>query len=67
MTRAPFDTIEKREELWRRLTDGSSLKISRNRIDVRPNVKWTELTDPHNMRALIVAMEWVLRELGASL
>ena len=65
MARAPFDAVEKREELWRRLTDGSSLKIARSRIELRPSVKWSELADSKNMPVLLAAMEWVVQELGA--
>lgn len=65
MSRPPFDAVEKREELWRRLTIGSSLKIAKNRIDLRPSVKWSDLADANNMRVLIEAMEWVALELAA--
>lgn len=64
MARWPFVAAEKREELWRRLTTGSSLKIAKDRIDVRPSVKWSELTDGNNMHALIHAMKWVVHELS---
>jgi hypothetical protein len=65
MAHGPFATVEKREELWRRLMTGSSLKIAKERIDRRPSVQWSELTDANNMRALVDAMEWVAHELSA--
>jgi hypothetical protein len=65
MARSPFAAVEKREELWRRLTTGSSLKIAKNRIDLRPSVKWPELADANNMQVLIDAMDWVVQQLGA--
>jgi hypothetical protein len=64
MARGPFATVEKREELWRRLTTESSLKIAKDRIDLRPSVQWSELTEGNNMRVLIDAMEWVVQQLG---
>jgi hypothetical protein len=65
MARAPFAATEKRKELWQRLTTGSSLKIAEDRIDLRPSVKWSDLADPNNIRALIDAMKWVVDVLSA--
>lgn len=65
MTRGPFVTLEKREELWRRLTTGSTLRIPKDRIDLRPSVKWSDLTDRNNTRVLMDAMDWVVQELGS--
>ena len=66
MGRAPFAAVEKRQELWRRMTTESSLKISEEKIDKRPSVQWKDLSDPKNMRALLNAMEWVVVELDSA-
>jgi hypothetical protein len=63
MVRGPFADVEKRKELWRRLTTGSSLRIAEDRIDLRPSVQWSELTDANNLRALTDAMAWIADKL----
>ncbi len=64
MTREAFSSHDMREELWRRLTSGSHLKIPADKIDKRPSVQWSELTDAANMQALRSAMEWIVNELS---
>jgi len=66
MQRKIFAPDALREELWRRLTSKSSLKIDKQRIAKRPSVQWSELVDAANMETLLSAMEWIVSELNAA-
>jgi len=63
--RAPFDSEDLRRDLWRRLTATSTLPISEDRINKRPNVRCTDLEDHANMQALLEACNWAIAELSS--
>jgi hypothetical protein len=58
-----FKPDVKRQELRERLMSGSTLDIPEARIDKRPSIQWSDLTDAKNIKALLASVEWVAQEL----
>lgn len=63
LTRRAFASKEKRQELLERLTRTSTLQIEHSKIDKRPSIKWSELQDARNLRALLDGLDWAVAEL----
>lgn len=66
MTTTKFRDLANREELRQRLTSASTIAIPEDKVDKRPGITWSELTDPNNMRALLTSQDWVVAELSSS-
>jgi hypothetical protein len=66
LTKPSFDNVNKREELWSRLTSRSTIQIPQEKIDKRPSILWSDLEDETNMQVFLAAQEWVVSQLSAA-
>ena len=64
--RAIFSSDEARRELYRRITESSTIVLAEE-IDRRPNIKWQQVGDSSNLQALLRAMEWTIEMLNSEL
>jgi hypothetical protein len=62
-----FVTDENREELRNRLMANSSLQIPIERIRMRPQIEWSQLSDSTNMNALRDSIAWAAHEINSSI
>lgn len=66
MTRRPFDAIELRQELRRRLNAIDGIDIPEEALTRRPTVPLSVLVEPARLSAFLGAFDWVLEKAGFS-
>ena len=61
----PFDELEKRKELMKRLNEIPGVNLTENEIDKRPSVPLSIFQNEANLKALQSAFEWFVAQLEA--
>lgn len=65
--RAPFSSVELRQELRRRLNEIAGVAIDEAAIEVRPRIELTTLAPEPSLARFLEVMDWVCRQVSESI
>ena len=62
----PFDALETRQEIQRRLNEIPQVSIPLDRLDKYPSIPIIALADPTALNGFVATADWIIREVLAA-